>query len=263
MAIPEAVARLDCRGSEFALELTDGRRVTSRTVVVASGAHYRRLNVANMEAFEGRGIWYWASPIEARMCRREEVVLVGGGNSAGQAAVFLSGFADKVWMLVRGPGLADTMSRYLIDRIAAAPNIELLAHTEVAALAGTPEGQLSHVRWRNSKTGEEQDRPIRNLFLFIGADPATAWLTGCGVAMDPKGFVQTGADVVTDELAATAGANRPLPLESNVLGVFAVGDVRSGSIKRVGAGIGEGAAVVAQLHSLLADPAALTSTVGT
>jgi len=148
------------------------------------------------------------------------------------------------------------MSRYLIDRIAAAPNIELLAHTEVVALSGTPEGQLSHVRWRNTKAGEEQDKPIRNLFLFIGADPATAWLAGCGVAMDPRGFVRTGVAIAPGELPAAPGSNRPLALESNVLGVFAVGDVRSGSIKRVGAGIGEGAAVVAQLHSLLADPVA-------
>ena len=162
-----------------------------------------------MEAFEGRGIWYWASPIEARMCRREEIVLVGGGNSAGQAAVFLSGFADKVWMLVRGPGLAETMSRYLIDRIAAAPNIELLAHTEVVALSGTPEGQLSHVRWRNSRTGEEQDKPIRNLFLFIGADPATAWLAGCGVAMDARGFRADGGGRRSGELPAACWRKSP------------------------------------------------------
>ena len=256
VAIPEAAVRLYCRDHQLTLELTDGRRVRSRTVVVASGAHYRRLDVPHFKTFEGRGIWYWASPIEARMCRQEEVVLVGGGNSAGQAAVYLSGFAAKVWMLVRKSGLADTMSRYLIERIEAAPNIELLTHTEVTALSGTPEGQLSHVRWRNTKTGAEQDKPIRNLFLFIGADPATDWLADCGVAMDQKGFVRTGAAIAPEELSAAFGANRPLPLESNVLGVFAVGDVRSGSVKRVGAGIGEGAAVVAQLHALLADPVA-------
>lgn len=252
LAIPEAVSRLECHGQHLTLELTDGRHVRSRTVVVASGAHYRRLDVPHFKTFEGRGIWYWASRLEAHMCREEEIVLVGGGNSAGQAAVFLSGFAKKIWMLVRGPGLAETMSRYLIDRIAAASNIELLPHTQVTALSGTPKGQLSHVRWRHTKTGEEQDKAIRNLFLFIGADPATDWLADCGVALDQWGFVRTGAACIGG-LSAASGLNRPLPLESSVPGVFAIGDVRSGSVKRVGAGIGEGAAVVAQLHSLLAD----------
>ena len=167
------------------------------------------------------------------MCRREEIVLVGGGNSAGQAAVFLSGFASKVWMLVRGDGLAESMSRYLIDRIAATPNIEVLTRTELVALSGSPEGSLDRVRWRNTQTGEETEKPIRNVFLFIGADPATDWLKDCGVALDAKGFVGPGRRRAGE--LRSGWPNRPLPLESNVLGVFAVGDVRSGSVKRVGA----------------------------
>jgi thioredoxin reductase (NADPH) len=254
MAIPSEVVRLNCNERPLALELADGGRVQATTVVVATGARYRRPPIPHLEEFEGRGVRYWVSPIEARMCRDEEVVLVGGGNSAGQAVVFLSGFARKVWMLVRGPGLAASMSRYLIDRIAAAPNIELLPHTEIVALSGTTEGQLERVRWRSNKTGAEQEKAIRNLFLFIGADPATGWLNGCGVVTDAQGFVQTGAGIAPGDLHADRTAHRPLSLESNIPGVFAVGDVRADSVKRVGGAIGEGAAVVAQLHSLLGDP---------
>ena len=163
-------------------------------MVIASGARYRRLDVPNLQEFEGRGVWYWASPIEARLCRSEEIVLVGGGNSAGQAAVFLRDYAAKIWMLVRGPSLAESMSQYLVDRIEATTNIEVLTNTEVVALSGSPNGQLERIRWRHRPTGEETEKPIRHLFLFIGADPATSWLQGC-VALDAKGFVQTGADV--------------------------------------------------------------------
>ena len=246
MVIPSQVVRLDCAGMPMALTLADGRRVTARTAVVACGARYRRPAIPNLEAFEGRGVWYWASPIEARLCRQQQVALVGGGNSAGQAAVFLSGFAAKVSILVRGDGLTATMSRYLIDRIEATANIELLTRTEIVALAGAPGSHLERVRWRRTTTGEETELPIRNVFLFVGADPATHWLQGCGVALDAKGFVRTGS---------ADGRPRPSPLESSVLGVFAVGDVRSESVKRVGAAIGEGAAVVAQLHTVLAETA--------
>jgi thioredoxin reductase (NADPH) len=252
MEIPVEVKRLDCDVTPLALELTDGRRLQARTVVVASGARYRRPSVPHLEEFEGRGVWYWASPIEARMCRQEEIALVGGGNSAGQAAVFLCGYAAKVWMLVRGPGLAETMSRYLIDRIEATPNIEVLTRTEIVAVSGTPEKRLRRVRWRNKLTGEETEKPIRNLFIFVGADPATKWLEGCGVAVDSHGFVRTGANVPPDELRSVTGFDRPPSLESSVRGVFAVGDVRAGSVKRVGAAIGEGAAVVAQVHGFFA-----------
>jgi thioredoxin reductase (NADPH) len=164
-------------------------------------------------SFEGRGVWYWASPIEARLCRNEEIVLVGGGNSAGQAAVFLRNFAEKIWMLVRGPGLEQSMSRYLIDRIASIDNIEVLTHTEVVALYGSREGQLERVRWRNNLTGEETERAIRHVFLFIGADPATAWLKGSGIALDNKNFIPTGSDVPFSGGRSNDGSGRPLPLE--------------------------------------------------
>ncbi|WP_426437431.1 FAD-dependent oxidoreductase [Bradyrhizobium genosp. P] len=252
MVIPAGILRLDLSNSPIKLHLEDSRRVKASTVVVATGARYRRLNVPNLPSFEGRGVWYWASPIEARMCRNEEIVLVGGGNSAGQAAVFLRNFAKKIWMLVRGPSLAESMSRYLIDRIANIDLVEVLTHTEVVALYGSPEGQLERLRWRNNLTGEETEKPIRHLFLFIGADPATAWLKDTGVALDSKGFVLTGWDVPSS-IRSNAGAGRPLLLETSVRGVFAAGDVRSGSVKRVGAAIGEGAVVGAELHIALAN----------
>jgi thioredoxin reductase (NADPH) len=244
MVIPGQVIQLDCAGRPLVLELADGRHVKARTVVVATGARYRRPEIPGLDAFEGRGIWYWVSPIEARLCRKQHVALVGGGNSAGQAAVFLSGFAAKISILVRGDGLAATMSRYLVDRIEATRNIEVLTRTEIVALIGRPDSHLERVRWRRTTTSEETEQPIRNVFLFVGADPATQWLHGCGVALDSGGFVRTGPD---------DHRPRPMSLESNILGVFAVGDVRSGSVKRVGAAIGEGAAVVAQLHSVLAE----------
>lgn len=252
MVIPAGILRLDLSNSPITLHLVDSRRVRASTVVVATGARYRRLNVPNLPSFEGRGVWYWASPIEARLCRNEEIVLVGGGNSAGQAAVFLRNFAKKIWMLVRGPSLAETMSRYLIDRIANIDNIEVLTHTEVVALYGSREGQLERVRWRNSSTGVETEKPIRHLFLFIGADPATAWLKDTGIALDSKNFVLTGWDVPSS-IRSNTGAGRPLLLETSVRGVFAAGDVRSGSVKRVGAAIGEGAVVGAELHIALAN----------
>ena len=245
--IPVKVETLDCGRSDGTLGLVtdDGSRVRARAVVVASGAAYRRPAIEKLGDFEGRGVWYWASPIEARFCVGEEVILVGGGNSAGQAAVFLSGHARKVRMMVRGKGLAASMSRYLIDRIEASPNIELMTCTEVVALSGG-EGGLEQVSWRNRETGELASGDIRNLFLFVGADPATGWLDGCGVTLDLAGFVLTGPQ----DPVETHGAD---PLETTVPGVFAVGDVRSSSVKRVGAAIGEGAQVVAALHRFLAD----------
>jgi thioredoxin reductase (NADPH) len=245
MVIPGKVERLDCEQSPFTLNLPSGREIQARSVIVASGARYRRPAIPRLQDFEGRGIWYWASPIEARMCRDEEVILVGGGNSAGQAAVFLSGFAAKVWMLVRGEGVADSMSRYLIDRIAAASNIELVTHSEIVEIAGTPDNRLERVRWRNRKDGSETEKAIRNVFLFIGADPATDWLKDCDIELDRSGFVLTGT--------GTKCSRTPLPLETNIPGIFAIGDVRAGSVKRVGAAIGEGAWVVPQIHTYLAD----------
>jgi thioredoxin reductase (NADPH) len=245
------VKRLDCISESLGpdpvhiLELADGRRVRACAVVVATGARYRRPEIPNLAQFEGRGVSYWASPVEARLCREEDVALLGGGNSAGQAAVFLASHARHVRVLVRGPSLSSTMSRYLIDRIGAAPNITLLYDTEVVELLGTPDQGLHAVRWRNRRTGAEEQHAIAHLFLFIGADPAATWLTGCGIPLDEKGFIRTGADVQPTERV-------PLPLETGVEGVFAVGDVRCASVKRVGAAIGEGAAVVAQLHTFLA-----------
>ena len=243
--IPVAVKALDCSrpNKAFVLETDGGERVQARTVVVASGARYRHPAIADIARFEGRGVWYWASQIEARLCAGEEVVLVGGGNSAGQGAVFLSAHASKVRMMVRGPGLAESMSRYLIDRIAATPNIELMTETEIVALDGPPGGGLENVRWRDHRAGRETEARVRNVFLFVGADPATEWLEGC-VALDKAGFVATGIG------AADGGALSSL--ESSVPGVFAVGDARSGSVKRVGGAIGEGAAVVAAIHKFLA-----------
>jgi thioredoxin reductase (NADPH) len=215
---------------------------------VASGARYRRPEIQNLDQFEGRGVWYWASPIEARLCADQEIVLVGGGNSAGQAAVFLSGHARKIHMVIRGGGLGASMSRYLIERIEATPNIELVFNTEVVGLEGTALS-LERVRWRSRLSGEEISFEIGNLFLFAGADPATGWLDGCGVALDRAGFVVTGA-----QSEQNSGGVAPA-LETSVPGVFAVGDVRSGSVKRVGGAIGEGAQVVAALHGFLGDSA--------
>jgi len=244
MMIPVEVKTLDCsrKDGAFVLELDGGGRVRARSVVVATGARYRRPRIENLGAFEGRGVWYWASPIESRLVTSQEVILVGGGNSAGQAAVYLSGHARKVKMMVRGSGLAASMSRYLIDRIAATPNIELMTHTEITGLEGKT--GLERVRWRNGKSGEEVTDAIQHVFLFVGAEPATGWLDGCGVNLDRSGFVLTG------KFCKAEGRSI---LESSVPGVFAVGDVRAGSVKRVGGAIGEGAQVVAALHGFLAD----------
>jgi thioredoxin reductase (NADPH) len=246
--IPAQAAKLECsragRDGELILTLTDGRRLRTRTVVIASGARYRRPDCQRLAEFEGRGVWYWASALEAKMCADTEVVLVGGGNSAGQAAVFLSEHASKIHMLVRGPGLAASMSRYLIDRIDAIPNIELQTDTEISGIEGSPDTGLSSVSWRNKRTAAETTKPIRNVFLFVGADPETEWLQGCGVEFDANGFVVTGHDC-----AMADGV--PMSLASNIPGVFAVGDVRSGSVKRVGGAIGEGAAVVSSIHRYL------------
>jgi thioredoxin reductase (NADPH) len=246
--IPVTVSALDCSRDDgaFALALDDGDVLRARAVVVASGARYRRPEIDRLADFEGRGVWYWASPIEARLCKAQQVVLVGGGNSAGQAAVFLSGFAAKVHMVIRGGGLAASMSRYLIERIEATPNIELVFNTEVVRLDGDEAG-LRQVITRSRLSGEESSAAIDNLFLFVGADPATNWLGDCGVTLDRAGFVVTGVPA----------QDRVVPnLETSVSGVFAVGDVRSGSVKRVGGAIGEGAQVVAALHGFLGEAAA-------
>ena len=255
MAIPDEVAGLQGQtvadGGSFLLTLANKECVRARSVVIASGARYRRLDVDNLAAFEGSCVHYWASPLEGRLCAGQEVALVGAGNSAGQAVVYLSSQVAKVWLIVRGPSLDASMSRYLVDRIAARPNVEVLTKTTVTALEGQA-GILEAIRCRSLRSGEEVRRAIRHLFLFIGAEPNTAWLSGSGVTLDDKGFVRTGANVLR-------------PLETSLPGVFAIGDVRSGSVKRVAASVGEGAQVVAALHAFLAaagDKAALPANTG-
>jgi thioredoxin reductase (NADPH) len=210
-------------------------------VVIASGAKYLRLNVANLAEFEGSCVHYWASPVEGKLCAGQEVALVGAGNSAGQAAVYLASQVAQVRLLVRRPGLGATMSSYLVERITSLPNVEVLTQTEVSALEGQA-GVLDAVRWRHVPSGSEMRRSIRHLFLFIGAEPNTSWLSGSDVALDGKGFVRTGAELQRGRR----------PLETSVEGVFAIGDARAGSIKRVAAAVGEGAQVVATLHAFLA-----------
>ena len=245
MAIPEEVITVESAANagpgRFRLTLGGDEQAKARAVVIASGALYRQLEVDNLADFEGANVHYWASPLERKLCGGQEVALVGAGNSAGQAAVYLAGQAAKVWMIVRGPSLEASMSKYLIDRIEGLPNVEVIVQSEVVALEGEP-GAMSAVRWRNRKTGEETRRELRHLFLFIGADPNTAWMENCKVALDDKGFVLTGAEVAPGRSA----------LETSRDGVFAIGDVRSGSTKRVAAAVGEGAQVVAALHAHLA-----------
>jgi thioredoxin reductase (NADPH) len=241
MAIPEEVRRVEQVGDRYVLHLLSGESVQARAIVIASGAEYRRLDVANLNAYEGAHVHYWASPLETKLCAGQEVALVGAGNSAGQAAVFLAASASKVWMIVRGKSLDATMSRYLCDRIAAQQNIEVLTGTEITALEGR-DGVLEHVSWRERNSGAQARREISHLFLLIGAAPNTSWLSASGIEVDAKGFV------CADPFAGTGR----LPFQTNRPGIFAIGDVRSGSVKRVAAGVGEGAQVVATLHAYLA-----------
>jgi thioredoxin reductase (NADPH) len=244
-SIPNEVAGLECAGEHgedhLVLKLANHDRARARSVVIASGVRYRRLDVANLSAFESSSVHYWASPLEGKLCFGQEVALVGGGNSAGQGAVYLASKAAKVWLLVRGAGLEASMSRYLIDRIARLSNVEVVTHAQISGLEGH-DGALEAVRWRQAASATEVRRPMRHLFLFIGAEPNADWLAGSGIALDPKGFVLTG------ERAAAGRAQ----LETSRRGVFAIGDVRSGSTKRVAAAVGEGAQVVATLHDFLA-----------
>ena len=250
IAIPLEVTRLDCdgagRGEPFRLEIADGEAVRARAVVVASGARYRRPDIPNLSDFDGNDVSYWASSIEARLCEGEEVALIGGGNSAGQAVVFLAPKVEHLHLIVRGKGLEATMSRYLIDRINALPNVSLHVGTEVIALEGDRAAGLTKAVFCQRANGSTKAVPLRHLFLFIGADPNAEWLDGC-VAEDAKGFIVTGKG-----FSAGHAIRAPLPLETSMPGVFAIGDVRANSTKRVGAAIGEGAAVVAQIHQVLA-----------
>jgi thioredoxin reductase (NADPH) len=243
-AIPDEARSLDCAGDRFALTLANGERVSARAVVIAAGARYRRLPVADLEAFEATSVHYWASPLEAKLCAGQEVALVGGGNSAGQAVVYLAEQVAKVWLLVRGRGLEASMSRYLVERIAGLANVELVTGAEVTALEGE-HGMLEAVRWRRRGEEGEIRRPVRHLFSFIGADPNTDWLAGSGIALDDKRFIKTGSDLSPPRRS----------LETSRPGVFAIGDVRAGSVKRVATSVGEGAQLVSLLHAYLADAA--------
>lgn len=241
IGIPCEVTALQCDRHPRCVVLADGQRISARTVVIASGAEYRRPRLANLADFECSGVYYWATPVEAKLCRKEPVLLLGGGNSAGQAAVFLASHAQHVHVFIRGPSLAQSMSRYLVDRIGSLPNVTVHTHTELTALEG--DGRLERVRYR-APGGVEGSMSTRHLFVFIGADPKTEWLGPCGIALDSKGFVLTGSDLCSHQ-------NPALPLQTSAEGVFAIGDARSGSIKRVASAVGEGAAVVSQIHRFL------------
>jgi thioredoxin reductase (NADPH) len=237
--VPVSVVELDCSQPPLhRIALDNGISIYGRTVVIASGARYRRPEIENLDRFEGTSVSYWATPIEATLCEGRDIVLVGGGNSAGQAAVYLSAHARKVYLAVRSSGLDASMSRYLIDRIKVTPNIELRVSTAVTGLSGAADGTLAGVDMTSRETGTSQRVDVQHLFLFIGADPNTQWLDQ-RIALDDKGFVNTGGEL-------------KFPLQTSSPGVFAIGDVRRGSVKRVAAGVGEGAAVVAQIHAYLA-----------
>ncbi len=242
LAISRRAASIDCDRTPFCVELEDGQRISTRSIVIATGARYRKLDVENYDKFEGQGIHYAATWMEGNLCANEEVAVVGGGNSAGQAAVFLSQHASHVHILVRGDGLAATMSDYLIQRIEASPKITLHSHTEITGLKG--DRYLEEVSWTNNRTGETETKAMANLFVMIGAMPNTDWLDGC-VPLDRGGFVITGRD--------SKGMALPSPYATERLGIFAVGDVRSGSTKRVASGVGEGSVVVSAIHAYLAD----------
>ena len=242
--------RLICDHKPYVVELADGARVPARAVMIATGAKYRKLAVENLSRFEGVGVYYGATFIEAQLCKDEEVIVVGGGNSAGQAAVFLAESAKHVFVVVRSDGLADTMSRYLIRRIEETPNITVLPHTEIVALDGAE--HLGRVSWRNGQSGETIEKSIAHLFVMTGAIPNTTWLEGC-VVLDAKGFIKTGFDLSADELRASNWplARRPYLLETSLPGVFAAGDVRGGNVKRVASAVGEGSIAIPLVHQLL------------
>ena len=242
--------RLICDRKPYVIELENGARISTRTVVIATGAQYRKLPLENLSRFEGAGVYYGATFVEAQLCGGEEVIVVGGGNSAGQAAVFLAQTAKRVFMLVRSAGLAATMSRYLIRRIENSPTITLRAQTEIVALEG--DNHLNSVYWRNSQTGQTEKHDISHIFVMTGADPNTRWLDRC-IALDSKGFIKTGLDLLPENLSAAGWplTRPPYLLETSLPGIFAVGDVRGGSIKRVASAVGEGSIAISFVHKAL------------
>ncbi|MGB6517190.1 MAG: FAD-dependent oxidoreductase, partial [Candidatus Cybelea sp.] len=241
--------KLHCERTPYVIETDDGARISARSVVIATGAQYRRLPLENLARFETAGIYYGATRVEREVCADDEVIVVGGGNSAGQAALYLSETAGRVHILIRSGGLAETMSRYLSRRIEETPNIELHTRTEITALEG--DDHLESVRWRNNQTGETEERTIRHVFLMTGGTPNTSWLGGC-IALDAKGFVKTGSELSPEDLTARWPLLRPpYLLESSLPGVFAVGDVRGGSVKRVASAVGEGSIAISFVHQIL------------
>lgn len=243
--------RLHCDRKPYVVSLENGTEVPARSIVIATGADYRKPPVENLADFEGAGVYYGATFIEAQLCSDDEVVVVGGGNSAGQAAVFLAQTAKHVDVLIRGAGLAETMSRYLSRRIEETPNITLWPHTEIVALEGND--HLETIRWRNNESGKSEARQIRHLFLMIGAMPNTSWLDGC-LALDEKGFIKTGIELTAEDLSSAHWplTRQPYLLETSLPGVFAVGDVRAGSVKRVASAVGEGSIAISFVHQFLA-----------
>src|SRR3989475_900366 len=250
--IAKGAKRLVCDRKPYAIEMDDNMRVPARTIIIATGAEYRVPTIENLSEFKGVGVYYGATFMEAQLCRGEEVVVMGGGNSAGQAAVFLAQTAKRVHMLVRGSGLAESMSRYLIRRIEQNPAIVLRTNTEIVALEGS--NHLERVRWRNDQTGSIETHDIRHVFVMTGAVPSTEWLRGC-VALDAKGFIKTGPDLSQDDLAAAQwpAARAPHLLETSLPGVFAVGDVRGGNTKRVASAVGEGSIAISFVHQVLSE----------
>jgi thioredoxin reductase (NADPH) len=242
--------RLVCDRRPYIVETENGARVPARTVVIATGAEYRRPSLKNLSRFEGVGVYYGATFVEAQLCREEEAIVVGGGNSAGQAAVFLAEMTERVHMLIRSARLADSMSRYLIRRIEGTPSIVMHPHTEIVELEGG--NHLETVRWRNNQTGQIEQHNIRHVFIMAGANPNTKWLSGC-VALDDKGFIKTGPDLSPEDLSAAQWplARQPYLLETSLPGVFAIGDVRSGNIKRVASAVGEGSIAISFVHQVL------------
>jgi thioredoxin reductase (NADPH) len=251
MMVAHSVARLDCDKRPYKVILDNGNRLPARAVVIATGAQYNKPRISNLEQFEGQGIYYGATYMESQLCEQEDIIVVGGGNSAGQAAVFLAQTASKVHILVRSGQLSDTMSRYLIQRIEENSAIEIHYKTEILGLAG--DGHLERVTWQDKSTGQTSVHDIRHVFIMAGASPRTNWLRGC-VALDDKGFILTGRDLdaVTEAPVWTLG-RAPQMLETSLPGVFAVGDVRSGNVKRVASAVGEGAIAIHLVHRALAD----------
>jgi thioredoxin reductase (NADPH) len=243
--------RLICDRKPYVVQLDSGAQISTRTIVIATGAQYRKLPLENLSRFEGAGVYYSATFVEAQLCGGEEVIVVGGGNSAGQAAVFLAQSAKRVHMLVRSTGLVASMSRYLIRRIEESPTIIFRPQTEIVAVEGAGD-HLDSVYWRNSQTGESEKHEISHLFIMTGADPNTHWLNGC-IALDNKGFIKTGLDLSPENLTAAGGSptRQPYLLETSLPGVFAVGDVRGGSIKRVASAVGEGSIAISFVHKVL------------